>query len=204
MTGSSSGAAAAANVRGPGMTCSEMHIRDRRSIGVAGVVAVVLGSASAAVSLYWLLGGRALLDTVGGEIERWGRERGAAVLLALAGVVLVKLFVAVIPAVPAMLSASGNRLGRMLRVAGWIAAVVLVIYGGLLTVVGLLVQADVIHASADADPKALAWHAYLWDPWFLVWGIALLFHLRRSRLRDASATRWTTAQPVPTDVPFGT
>jgi hypothetical protein len=34
---------------------------------------------------------------------------------------------------------------------------------------GLLVQADVIHASVTADHRALAWHAYLWDPWFLIW-----------------------------------
>lgn len=43
------------------------------------------------------------------------------------------------------------------------AAVTLTAYGGVLTLVGLLMQADVIHATRDADHRALAWHAYLWD-----------------------------------------
>lgn len=38
-----------------------------------------------------------------------------------------------------------------------------------------------IDAAADADDKALAWHAYLWDPWFLLWGIAFVVSLRLSR-----------------------
>ena len=49
-----------------------------------------------------------------------------------------------------------------------IEAVVFTTYGFALTAVGLLVQAHVIHASATADRRALAWHAYLWDPWFLI------------------------------------
>ena len=57
----------------------------------------------------------------------------------------------------------------------------LTIYGGALTIVGLLVQAGVVDAAADADSKALAWHAYLWDPWFAVWGGAFVVALWRSR-----------------------
>ena len=43
---------------------------DRGAV-VAAVIAASLGAASAAMSVYWALGGTALLDTVGGEIERW-------------------------------------------------------------------------------------------------------------------------------------
>jgi hypothetical protein len=50
------------------------------------------------------------------------------------------------------------------------AAVVLVLYGGVLTLIGLLLQAEIVHASAHANHKSLRWHAFLWDPWFLVWG----------------------------------
>jgi len=32
-----------------------------------------------------------------------------------------------------------------------------------------------------ADHRALAWHAYLWDPWFLVWGVLVTAALLRSR-----------------------
>jgi hypothetical protein len=56
-----------------------------------------------------------------------------------------------------------------MRGAAWLAAVVLVAYGGVLTLVGLLVQAEIVQASAHANHRALRWHAFLWDPWFLVW-----------------------------------
>jgi len=67
------------------------------------------------------------------------------------------------------------------RRAAWAAALILVFYGGVLTVVGLLVQLDLVQASANADHKAPRWHAYLWDPWFLVWGVLLTAALVRSR-----------------------
>lgn len=152
-----------------------MQIPRLRQPDAAGKAAIALGLANAAVSAYWLLGGTALLDTVGGEIERWGRERGPFVVLALAGVVVIKSAVAVVPMVD-----DAAMLGRWIRRLGWVAAVVLVLYGGLLTMVGLLVQVGVINAAAEADTKALAWHAFFWDPWFLIWGIALVLHLRRS------------------------
>ena len=71
--------------------------------------------------------------------------------------------------------------GRLPRVLGWIAAVVLTVYGGVLTIAGLLVQGDVIEAAADADSRALAWHAYFWDPWFALWGLAFVVALWRTR-----------------------
>ncbi len=54
------------------------------------------------------------------------------------------------------------------------------IYGFVLTSVGLLVQAGVIHPGRTADRRALAWHAYLWDPWFLVWGLLVVITLTRN------------------------
>ena len=150
-----------------------MALRSLRTVGAAGRVAIFLGLGNAAVSAYWLLGGTALLDTVGGDIERWGRERGPLVLLALTGVVLVKTAVAIVPLVDV-----DEPWKRRVRWVERLAAWVLVVYGGLLTAVGLLVQSDVIEASKDADTKALAWHTYFWDPWFLLWGGALMIHLR--------------------------
>ena len=32
-----------------------------------------------------------------------------------------------------------------------------------------------------ADRRALTWHAYLWDPWFLLWGLLVLAALCRDR-----------------------
>ena len=122
------------------------------------------------MSAYWAAGGTGLLDTIGGDIERWGRERSETVVAALWVIVAVKTAVAI--AAPVLVEPGGARLpswttGRVPRALGWIAAAVLTVYGGALTIAGLLVEAGVVEASADADPKALAWHAYLWDPWFL-------------------------------------
>jgi hypothetical protein len=52
------------------------------------------------------------------------------------------------------------------------SSVGLTLYGALLTVAGFLVEAGALEASDDADERALAWHAYLWDPWFALWGAA--------------------------------
>ena len=157
---------------------------------VAAWVAATLGTASAAVSAMWAFGSTFLLDTVGGQFERWGREGGAAVVVALLAIAALKLAVAI--AAPVLIGVGARRLppwtsGRVPRVLGWIAAVTLTVYGGLLTVVGLLVQAGVIDASGDADTGALAWHAYVWDPWFALWGTAFLIALWRSRLRPHPA-----------------
>jgi len=52
---------------------------------------------------------------------------------------------------------------------------------GVLTVAGLLVQSGAIAPAASADRRALAWHAYLWDPWFLLWGALVTAALVKSR-----------------------
>ena len=145
---------------------------DRGAV-VAAVTSASLGAASAAVSAYWALGGTALLDTIGGEIERWGRERSADVVATLWVITLAKLVGAVAPLV--LVGVGAGRLpawtrARTLRTLGWIVAIGLAVYGGVLTVAGLLVDAGVLDPAGDADEHAIAWHAYFWDPWFLLWG----------------------------------
>ena len=66
-------------------------------------------------------------------------------------------------------------------VLAWGVGIGLVAYGGILTGAELLVEAGAIHRSASADERALAWHAYLWDPWFLVWGLLVATALWQSR-----------------------
>lgn len=129
--------------------------------------ATVLGLAHAAVSLLWVCGSTWLLDTVGGTIEEWGRDGGSGVRLALLVVVLAKV-VAV-----ALLWLAVHR-GRRVEVAlAWTAGVVLTVYGGVLALVGAVY---VSFSSLDdvADPYAVKWHAWFWDPWFLLWGICTL------------------------------
>jgi hypothetical protein len=155
----------------------------QRSVIYAAGVSGGLGLGSAVVSAYWACGGTALLDTVGGEIERWGLQPDPVVVLALWAIVVLKAGVAV--AAPVLAARQGQlpawTRGRAPRLLSWAAALVLTVYGGVLTLVGLLVQTGAIR-SQGGDHLALAWHAFVWDPWFLVWGIAFLcvLHLTRS------------------------
>jgi hypothetical protein len=167
----------------------------RRFAWILACAAGLVGALYAAVSAYWGSGGTALLDTVGGTLERVGRAGGAGVLAILWTTVALKLAASAIGllavAQPQWLS---PRRHRTVRRVAWLAAVVLVLYGGVLTLIGLLVQAGVVHASAHADQKALRWHAFLWDPWFLLWGallagaLALSPRLSTSRPRSPSGS----------------
>jgi Protein of unknown function (DUF3995) len=143
--------------------------------------ALVVGLLFAAISAYWAVGGTWLLDTVGGAIEREGRSGNGVLVAGLVVVVLLKVVAAVLGV--AALRPSHGLFGRLVRLAAWVGAVIMTVYGAVLTTVGLLVQTDVIHASAAADHRALRWHAYLWDPWFAVWGVLLAVALLQSRRR---------------------
>lgn len=147
----------------------------RRGRGLAWAACGV-GVLYAAVSVYWGHGGMWLLDTVGGSLARLGRARSDAVLAAAWGAGALKLIAALLP-----LAAVRGRGGRAVWVLAWLAAGILILYGAVLSGVGWLVQAGVIHASATADHRALAWHAYLWDPWFLGWGLLIAGALVRAR-----------------------
>ncbi len=153
-----------------------------RVTATAAVVAAVLGSASATISAYWAFGGTELLDTVGGTFERWGRERGIGVVLALIGIALLKFVVAVAAPILAGLGRPPAWMtGRVPRVLGWTAAVALTLYGGILTIAGVLVELGAIDPAADADRHAIAWHAWFWDPWFVLWGVAFVIVMWRTR-----------------------
>jgi hypothetical protein len=152
----------------------------------AAQAAAVVGGAYAAVSIAWGLGSTVLLDTVGGELAAGGREGRPLIVLVLWIAVAAKLAAVVLPLL-AVSGATPARWSGIIRVLTLVEAVVLTGYGLVLTVVGLLVQADVIHAGVGADHRALAWHAYLWDPWFLLWG-PLVFAALLARSADRHRT----------------
>lgn len=51
----------------------------------------------------------------------------------------------------------------------------------MLSLTGWLVQAGIVPAAANSNHEALRWHAYSWDPWFLVWALLLATGLALSR-----------------------
>ncbi len=140
-------------------------------------IAAALGVAYALISAYWALGGTGLLSTIGGSIEHDARTGGLLVTAGLWLVVLVKLVAAALPVfvVRSIGRRRGERVARRLVV---LEAIVLTLYGFVLTAIGVLVQLGVISRGAHADNRALAWHAFLWDPWFLIWGLAVVASLR--------------------------
>ena len=125
--------------------CRSWRAATLRAAWAAAALGLVVGLAYAAVSAYWAAGGTGLLDTVGVAFGSVGHPAGAAVRIGLWTVVVVKIAAA--------------------------EAVVLTSYGLVLTIPGLLIQAGVLHPGHGADRRALEWHAYLWDPWFLLWGL---------------------------------
>jgi len=69
----------------------------------------------------------------------------------------------------------GRRLpSRLLIRTALAGGIVLALYGGVLVLVGALVLSGVIVPSGPVDRTALRWHVYVWDLWFLVWGVLLV------------------------------
>src|SRR3954451_2121976 len=94
----------------------------------AAAAAAVLAFASAAISLYWSLGGTALLGTVGGAIEDLARDRSlGAVALGLAAAAL-KLLAGALALALRRLPARGLW-RRAVLAAGAAAAAVLSLWG---------------------------------------------------------------------------
>jgi hypothetical protein len=141
----------------------------------AAVLAAVLALASAVTTAYWTLGGTALLDTVGGQLESLAREGGGAAVLLGGAVVVAKLVAAVLAL--ALL----RRPGRAVRVLGGLAGVLLTLWGGANVLLGGAVLTGVLDLGPVADERALRWHVLCWDAWFLLWGLALLTAVAANR-----------------------
>ena len=141
-------------------------------------VAAVVGLVHAAVSVYWGLGGSWLIETLGGRIVT--QFEGARWLLFV--VAAVKAAGAV---VPLALAAKGLLAPGVWRRIAWLGAAVLVVWGGLNTVVGNLVLLGVVQPDGGYDRLAMVGHAWLWDPLFLLWGTALALALVAVRRRSS-------------------
>jgi hypothetical protein len=143
------------------------------------VTAAALGVGYAAISAYWAVGGTWLLDTVGGSLAPAARGERTPVAAGLWAVVILKLIASGLP-LAAVSPGPSRRRATIVRRLAALEAVVLTLYGLVLSMVGWLVQVGVIAQGASADRRALAWHAFLWDPWFLVWGLLVWAALWRS------------------------
>ena len=137
-----------------------------------GFAAAGVAFAFAAVSTYWGLGGRALLDTLGGEIERRARAGDGVLLAANAVGAVLKVLGGVLAL--ALVQPWGERLPRRpLQAVAWAGAAVLTVYGVVQTAAMVLVALDVFEPAEPLERRAVLWRLFLWEPWFLVWGLVL-------------------------------
>lgn len=145
----------------------------------------VVGALYAAVSAYWAAGGAVGLDTLGGTLAEQARARNPQLIAIVWLTVVLKLVGAVLGL--ALVQPWGRRVPRwMLLTASWTATVVLVLYGGLLVVGQALIALGVLPRGEPFDPVAFYWHLFVWDPWFLLWGLLLgAATLRFARRRPA-------------------
>ncbi|QKE84180.1 DUF3995 domain-containing protein [Arthrobacter sp. NEB 688] len=141
------------------------------------LVAAALGTAHALASLAWAAGSPVLASTLGEWARSWRAESPVAAGLALATIGLGKLAAAWVPVLAAR--RGGPRHG--LRLVAWLVAGALVAYG-----VANVVAANLALTGALGpveDLAAVRGHAWLWDPLFLAWGLALGAGLRGARRR---------------------
>ena len=139
--------------------------------GLAGLV-------HAGFSLYWALGGRWLLATVGQWAVDLSAEAPLAAGIALGLVAAAKLLGATIPIGVAYGRVPWPRLWRGIS---WAGGLLLVAYGGVNTIVALAVLAGAIRPEGGYDADSMMGHAYLWDPLFFLWGGTLVLSLWLSR-----------------------
>lgn len=140
--------------------------------------ACAAGLVHASFSAYWALGGQWLLDTVGREAVQVSSDSRLLTGLGLGLVALAKACGAVIP-----VAAAYGRIGwaGLWRGLSWAGAGLLILYGGVNAAVSNAVLAGWVVPADGYNFPAVAGHAWLWDPLFLLWGLFLGGYLLLSR-----------------------
>lgn len=162
-------------------------------------VASALAIASAGFSVFWTFGGTLLLDTVGGSIEVLARSRSSSALALGAATSLAKLGAAV--SAVALVRPWGRCVPErvLLGVNGLVSAL-LIGWGGANVLAGTLALTGMISPADGLDERALRWHVFVWDLWFLVWGVALARALvgwrRTNRTRSTPLESPETGPPA--------
>jgi Protein of unknown function (DUF3995) len=152
-----------------------------RSAGAwSGYAAAVLSFVFAVPSFYWGFGGKFGGATVFADADTWSWSKDWAFLLLVLFTAVLKVFgglFALSLVRPSMPRASR----RWMLVAGFGAAVVLAFYGFVNVLGEVLVATGVVGKPSNYDAYSFHWHLFLWDPYFLVWGILLGLAVRYYR-----------------------
>lgn len=148
--------------------------------------AAVAGSLHAGWSAYWLMGGSLLLESVGQWAATTGDSRGSEITAMLAATMLLKLGAAWVP----LLAENRILAGRKAwRTTSWIGAACITVYGLANIAASGAALLNVLPTAPDSRSAHLG-HALLWGPLFVLWGIALLIALARSKQDQARGLTW--------------
>jgi hypothetical protein len=130
----------------------------------------------AGMSFYWALGGRASLSTQAVAIQDQIGDQGFVAVLWVTGVLKVAgALIALAFVLP-----QGRRIPRRpLLVAGWVAAVGILLYGALGWVQALLWQIGLQDIPAAVGPRAARWKLIFWDPFWVLGGVLFLLAVRQ-------------------------
>jgi hypothetical protein len=125
------------------------------------------------VSLYWAAGGTAAAQTIGDAITDPALAREGGMVAFLWATVFLKALAVVLAL--ALVQPWGRSLPRpLLLAAGWVAAFIMIFWGGALWIQHGLMEAGVIEMAESMDATAIRWHLVLWDPFWLIGGVLFL------------------------------
>ncbi|MDR1151234.1 MAG: DUF3995 domain-containing protein [Bifidobacteriaceae bacterium] len=156
-----------------------------------GIAASLLGLSFTGFNVYWAFGNAWLVDTVfpvssldAPEAILPSLVQWAAIVLktgaALLGLVTLTVIARILP----------GWLLKTARILGWTAAVIIVFWGFTQTVWFALAKANVIQLPGwEWTDRSINGHVFLWDPWFLIWGLVLGYALLGSRHTKLNGTR---------------
>jgi hypothetical protein len=137
-----------------------------------GYAAAAAAFAFAVPSLYWAAGGMAGVGTLGGRIEELARQRDTGLVVATWVAFALKILGGILAL--ALVRSWGRRLPRRaVLLTSWAGAVLLIVYGALQTGTVALIAAGVVNDTQGLSSGARRWRLFLWEPWFLVWGLLL-------------------------------
>jgi len=130
-----------------------------RALGtVTAYAAAIAAFAYALMSLYWAVGGRGLVSTVGGYVEQFAHRGGPIPVLVALAATVAKVAGGLLAL--ALIRPWGRAIRRGWLLAGAAAAsALLVLYGAVNVAVGALVLSGAIHPAGRVDRTALRWHA---------------------------------------------
>lgn len=141
-------------------------------------LATAAGLVHAFASLYWAAGGRWQLESVGQWAVQLADEHPITTGVALAALAGLKAAAAAAPLVNER--RRNNRLYTPIRLFSWVGACLLIVWGGISAVSAWTVLFGLITPAGGYHRETMLGHGLVWDPLFVIWGVALIVGLART------------------------